>query len=56
MPGVLPLKIFGHLCIALGADKALSSPEIGYPLDGNASENTLTAAVVRLKVPPIQIT
>ena len=56
MPGVLLLQIFGHLCIALGADKALSSPEIGYSLNGNASENLLIAAVVRLKEPPVQIT
>ena len=49
MPGVLLLKTFGHLCITIGADKALSSSQIGHPLDGNATEQTLITAILRLK-------
>ena len=56
MPGVLLFKTFGHLCITLAADEALSSPQIGHPFDGNAIEQTLTNAVLRLRKAPVNIT
>ena len=56
MPGVLLLKIFGHLCITLGVDKALSSPQISHPLDGNSTEQMLTTAVLRIRIAPVNIT